>query len=99
MAAPKYRILSAPDLAAVVEELNQVADNYVVYGGLQHLNGQFVQLVVKIDEAIVEQAAELVWDYFKESNVMVHLPNEDTAEHLMRSAEEEVVEELEGSLA
>jgi len=93
----KYTILAQPAVADLLREMN-AADEYVVYGGLQFLNNQFVQIMVKKDNDVDEQTAELVWGYFKDSNVMIKLPNEDTAENLMRGAEESVVEALEGAI-
>ena len=94
----KYTILAEPDISVLMRQINDAAHTHVVYGGLQFLNNQFVQIMVKKDDDVDEQTAELVWAYFKDSKVMIKLPNEDTAENLMRGAEESVVEALEAAL-
>lgn len=94
----KYIILAEPSIATLMLNINAVAHTHVVYGGLQFLKNEFVQIMVKKDDDVDEQTAELVWAYFKDSKVMIKLPNEDTAENLMRGAEESVVEALEAAL-
>ena len=94
---PKYVILHGPDLDALMELINErTVEFYVVYGGLQFLNGEFVQIMVKRDDKVVEETAALVWEHFKDSGVMIRLPEQEKLANLMRDAQPEILEALKG---
>ena len=92
---PKYVILHNRDLEALMDEINEPAVGfYDAYGGLQFLNGEFVQIMVRRDDKVVEQTAALVWAHFKDSGVMIRLPEQEKLSNLMRDAQPEVLEAL-----
>ncbi len=95
MAAPKYVILHHDDLPTLMDLMNErTIEEYVVYGGLQFLENEYVQMMVRRDDKVVEETAALVWAHFKDSGVMIKLPQQEKLANLMRDAQPEVLEAL-----